>query len=232
MTESSTTDKEQQLRDQVDNARQSATVKPTARNIKEMKRAQKTLEQYLASASEPQSAGKIFDSILDVIEYLGGEGYKIGKSSAYDHWKREGKISARPDGTFAQAEVDRYAREHLQKRDGSGAVRNMAEQKQAAEIRQKNADAEMRELKLRKELGELIPRSRVEIEFSERATHLKNFFDAVARSSAGRIIKLVGGDPQRSAELISFALGINRKAFDNYSRALDLGDEEDENHGQ
>jgi len=227
MTDTAAIDREQDLRDQVDQALEQATVKPTAKNRKALKQAQEELEQYLQENSVDQVGGREFKSILEVVDYLIEENWKIGKSAAYDHWKKESKLNANPDGTFALAEVERYAREYLEKKDGSKLTRNLAQEKQAAEIRQKNADAQLRELKLRAAMGELIPRSRVETELSERATNLKNYFDAIARSSAGRIIKIVKGDPQLAPELISFLLGLNRKAFDNYSRDLDLGDEED-----
>ena len=105
---------------------------------------------------------------------------------------------------------------------------NLQQQKITAEVRRILSDAELREHKLREARGEVIPKSQMEIEFSERASNLKTYFNSVARSSAGRIIKIVKGDPQKAQELITFLLGLNKKAFDNYSRPIQgLEDEED-----
>lgn len=222
-----TIDNEPTLRAAVTAALELAKHKPTAKNRATLRRAQKELEEYLQQQAAPESAELTFGGIMDVVDYLDAQGFKISKSTAYDHWRKEGKISARPDGGFTLSAVLDYAHTHLSRKDGrpAGPV-NYAEEKQRAEVRRITSDAEMRELKLRERIGELIPRSQVEVELSERATNLKNYFDAVARSAAGRIIKIVGGDPQKSQELISYLLGINRKAFDNYSREINLDDQE------
>lgn len=222
-----TTPTEPTLRAAVAEALELAKHKPTAKNRAALRRAQKELEAYLQQQAAPESAEQSFKNIMEVVDYLDAQGFKVSKSTAYDHWRKESKISARPDGTFALSAVLDYAHAHLSRKDGrpAGSV-NLAEEKQKAEVRRILSDAEMRELKLRERIGELIPRSQVEVELSERATNLKNYFDAVARSAAGRIIKIVGGDPQKSQELISYLLGINRKAFDNYAREIDLDGQE------
>lgn len=215
------------LRQAVNEALQAATTRPTGKNRRALREAQRALEEFVKAAGEPDGAEQLFGSIAELVEYLEGEGWKASKSSAYDHWKKDGKLRARPDGSFALSAVLEYARGYLQRKDGSHLGENLQEDKQRAEIRRIRADADQRELKVQIVRGELIPRSQVEIELSERAQDLKNYFDAVARSAAGRIIKVVGGDPQKSAELISFMLGTNRKAFDNYSRPI-KGMEEEE----
>ena len=60
----------------------------------------------------------------------------------------------------------------------------------------------------------------MEIELAERVTDLGSYFDAVFRKGAGRMIKIVGGDPQKAAELIEWLLAMRRKAFDNYARPI------------
>ena len=105
---------------------------------------------------------------------------------------------------------------------------NLQQQKITAEVRRILSDAELREHKLLAARGEVIPKSQVEIELSERASNLKTYFNSVARSSAGRIIKIVKGDPQKAQESSPSCWGSNKKAFDNYSRPIQgLEDEED-----
>jgi hypothetical protein len=220
--------KETELTAARDAALEAVQAKPTGANRKAYRKACRDLEEFLRARQEPDSAERIFSSILDVVHYLDQEGWKISKTTAYDHWKREGKIKARPQGGFTISAVQEYARLHLQRKDGASGNGDLQSQKVAAEVRRILSDAEMRELKLRTALGELMPKSQVEIELAERAGNLKTYFAAVFRSSAGRIIKIVKGDPQTAAELISFLLGLNKKAFDNYSRPIEGIEEEEE----
>lgn len=210
-----------------DRALEIATGAPTAKNRKALRDAQRALDEYHRAQAEPQT-GEILAGLQEVVDYLDAEGWKVGRSTAYEHWKRDGKLRARPDGRFDLAAVLSYARDHLQRKDGTPVAGNLAEDKQRAEIARIQADAATRELKLRQLTGELMPRSQVEVELAERATSLRAYLDAVARSSSGRVIKLVGGDPQKAAELIAWWLGMNRKAMDNYARPIrGLEDEEE-----
>ncbi len=225
------TEKEAGLVAARDAALEAVQVKPTGANRKAYRKASRELEEFLRSRQEPDSSERIFASILDVVHYLDQEGWKVSKTTAYDHWKREGKIKARPQGGFTIAAVREYARLHLQRKDGTSGTEDtedLQSQKVAAEVRRILSDAKMRELKLRTALGELMPKSQVEIELAERAANLKTYFAAVFRSSAGRIVKIVKGDPQTAAELISFLLGLNKKAFDNYSRPIEGIEEEED----
>lgn len=208
-------------------ALEAATARPTTKNRRALREAQKALEEYHRAAAEPQGL-EILAGIGAVVEYLDGEGWKISRSSAYGHWKKEGKLRARSDGRFDLAAVLAYARDHLQRKDGAPVGANLAEDKQRAEIARIRADSATRELKLRQLTGELMPRSQVEIELSERASSLRGYLDAVARSAAGRAIKLVGGDPQKAPELIAWWLGLNRKAMDNYARPIQGIEEEED----
>lgn len=204
-----------------------ATDKPTAKNRKALREAQKALEDFHRAQAEP-AGSEILGGIGAVIDYLDGEGWKISRSTAYDHWKKDGKLRARSDGRFDLAAALAYARDHLPRKDGSPSGANLAEDKQRAEIARINADAETRQIKLRQLIGELMPRDQVEVELSERATSLRAYLDAVARSAAGRVVKIVGGDPQKTTELIAWWLGMNRKALDNYARPIKgLEEEED-----
>ena len=164
----------------------------------------------------------MFASLADVLSYLQDEKWKISQSTLYEH-REAAKIKPDANGAFTLGGVQEYARVHLRKMDGTpGAAvgENLGEQKLRAEISRIESDGKLRELKLRQELGELIPKSTVEVELAERANNLKSYFNAIARSSAGRIIKIVGGDPQKSADLITWLLAMNAKAFDNYARPI------------
>lgn len=225
-------DRESELLAVRDAALEAVQVKPTGANRKAYRKACRDLEEFLRAKQEPDSGEQVFASIIDVVNHLDQQGWKISKSTAYGHWKKESKIKARTKGGFTLSAVLEYARLHLQRKDGSTGEKesddSLQQQKITAEVRRILSDAELREHKLREALGEVMPKSQVEIELSERASNLKTYFNSVARSSAGRIIKLVKGDPQKAQELITFLLGLNKKAFDNYSRPIQgIEDEED-----
>jgi len=210
-----------------DDALELAKRKPTSSHIKALKKAEAALTAFRAARQEA-SGEQTFDTLMDVVTHLDADGWKISKSSAYEH-KDDGKIRPGGNGKYTLSAVTEYARQHLQRKDGgSAAAVNLQEQKLTEEIRRISSDADMRDLKYRKEQGELIPREHVEIELAARAGDLKTHLDASARSSSTRIIKLVGGDIQKAPELISFMLGINRQVMDNYSRPIQGPDEEEE----
>ncbi len=201
--------------------------KPTGANLKSLKKAETSLGDFRAARHESTSENT-FASIVDVVAHLDAEGWKISKSTAYEH-RDDGKIRPDTDGRFTLSIVQEYARKHLQRKDGGNPdTISLQEEKLRGQIRQISSDAEMRELKLKERQGELIPREHVEIELASRAGDLKTHLDASARSSATRIIKLVAGDIQKAPELISFMLGVNRKVMDNYSRPIQGPDEEAE----
>lgn len=217
---------ENKLLQQRDDALELAIHKPTQVNLRALKKCETVLAEFRSARYEPV-IDETFAALPDVITYLDAEGWKISTSSAYEH-KSLGKIRPNADGKYSLSAVMEYATSHLQRKDGSSGSGNLQERKIYEEIRRISSDAEMRELKLRERIGELISREQVEVELAARAGDLKTHLDASARSSATRIIKLVGGDQQKAPELISFMLGINRKVLDNYSRPINGLDEEDD----
>ena len=210
-----------------DEALQLVKNKPTGVNRKAYRKACADLEEYLQAKNEPDAGEQSFEGIPEVLTWLQQE-WKISKSTLYEH-QEQGKLRPDDRGRYSLSRVQEYAADHLKRLDGSTGDKadSLQKQKTTAEVRRILSDAQLRELKLRTALGEYIPKEQVEIELAERASSLKNYFDAVARSASGRVIKLVGGDPQKAPELISWWLGMNRKAIDNYARPIQgLEDEE------
>lgn len=198
----------------------------TNAKLKALKKAEKDLEAF--RAKRDSAIEKTFAKLPDVIAYLEAEGWKISTSTAYEH-KQDGKIKTNQDGKYTLNAVLDYARQHLQRKDGTEPddKTNLQEQKITAEIRRIEADAETRELKLKERRGELIPRDHVEVELSSRARDLDAHLDAFFRSAAGRIIKIVGGDMQKAPDLITFMRGAKKQAMDNYARPIHGPNEEE-----
>ncbi|MDY0270641.1 hypothetical protein [Trichloromonas sp.] len=165
------------------------------------------------------------DTVRDVVDFLTRSGWKASKSTVYGHWKRDGKLRAMKNGRFAVDAVLEYARSYLSRIDGAPEG-TLAEEKLRAEIERIKADAQTRGLRLRQLQGELIPKSDVEFMLSERAVALVAYFGSIARTGAARVIKIVNGDPQKEKDLIAWWLAMNKKAFDNYARAMMEEEEE------
>jgi hypothetical protein len=202
--------------------------KPTRTNLAALKKAETALEKF-RSARYEELGEQSFDSLTSVADYLASEGWKIGISTIYEH-KDAAKIRPDSRGKFPLSLVLDYARQHLQRKDGSASEDkgSLQERKLLEEIRRISSDASFRELKYKEFNRELISKEHVEVELASRAADLKTHLDASARSAATRIIKMVTGDIQKAPELISFMLGINRKVLDNYSRPIQGPDEEEE----
>lgn len=204
-----------------------AKTKPiTNAKLKTLAKTERELEQYRERLEV--AAGQLFAKLPDVITYLDAEGWKISTSTAYEH-KQDGKIKTNSEGKYTLNAVLDYARQHLQRKDGTEPddKNSLQEQKITAEIRRIEADAETRELKLKERRGELIPRDHVEVELSSRARDLDAHLDAFFRSAAGRIIKIVGGDMQKAPDLITFMRGAKKQAMNNYARPIHGPDEEE-----
>ncbi len=214
-----TTDpKEQLLRKNVDAARVVATKDPTTKNRKALKEAQRELENHLKLKVQ---AEPMLESIPAMVDFLDSEGFKVGLSTAYEH-RDNGKFKIGENGNISQSDALLYARKHLKLKSGLPADQDVGLQqsKLQKEVTRLDYDGRMKELKYRRELGELIEKSQVEIELAERATNLKNYLDTVARREAGKLCKILKGDPEKIPEAKAFMLEVNLRAFDNYSRPI------------
>ncbi len=220
--------REAELQQACDDAFETARHKPTVANRKALKQAERALDEFRRARAE-DTGETVYRNILEMVDALDADGWKASKSTAYEH-RDAGKLTLREDGTITETMALEYARTHLDRKDGTPGHQssNLQEEKAREETLRIRADRLQRELKYKAALGEIIPRNQVEIELAERASNLRVYLDAVARSSVGRIIKTVGGDPQRSPELISYLLGMFRKAMDNYSRPITGFEEEEE----
>jgi hypothetical protein len=206
-----------------------ARQRPTVANRRELKKAERALSDYQKQRTE-DSGDLTWRNIPEMVAALDEGGWKISDSTAYEH-RDQGKLRLREDGTITGTMASDYARKNLRKKDGtpgSAAGGNPQEEKVREEILRIRADRLQRELKYRESSGELIPRNQVEIELAERASNLRTYLNAVARSGAGRIVKVTGGDPQKTPELISYLLGMVKKALDNYSRPIKGFEEEED----
>lgn len=216
--------REHELKQAYDAALELARRKPSRANMKAFRRAEKALEEHRISQDET-AAG--FRNVPEVVDYLDAAGWKISKTSCYDHVK-ERKLLPESTGRFAVSSVLEYARVHLQKKDGTpGALdaRSLQEQKLQEEVERIRIDRQQRELKYRESIGELIRKSDVEGELAKRTGYLKSDLKNVFRAGAVEIIKSVKGDLQLAPELIAYGVRLVDEIMDRYARPLKLGED-------
>lgn len=219
---------EARLRAEKDAAYELAVRRPTITNRKAYAAKEKDLADFLKALTEPEPGERIFKGVLEVLEYLEGEHWKIGKTKLYDDFN-QGLLVAQPAGTILMGDVLDYARRELHKQDGTSGVTaggsSLQEQKILEEIGRIRADRLQREMKLKESTGELIKKSEVEIQFAKRIIYLKSDLKNIFRAGAVEIIRMVDGDPQKAALLIGYGVRIIDEAMDRYARPIRVDEE-------
>jgi hypothetical protein len=147
---------------------------------------------------------------LAVVEYLQGAGWKIKKSLLYEHCKR-GHLAPQKDGTYSPAAVDKYARLHLQRLDGTPkdttVMDTLQEKKVQAETDKMIAQAEHWTIRARVAAGQFVPREAFEVALAKRAAIFRNDLETFATAEASRIVQCCSGDVGRIPDLIEYLLG-------------------------
>jgi len=203
--------------------------KASAKNIKAVAAAKKALDEHRAEqAATADPEARRFRTLLEVLYYLQGEGWKVSKSKLYEDQR---KIEKEEDGTWTKQAVDEYARLRLTRLDGTtDEGRGAAERKE--EIEAQIAQAKLEKLRRENEIeqGRWVRRSEVESMLAARASALMAGVgpEYIHREAAG-IIELVGGDADRAPDLIDHWLKRVEELFDRYSRLMEFtvpGEEE------
>lgn len=155
----------------------------------------------------PAQTEAIFKNVQDVIRRVNEMGYKLAKS-AYNHAER-GLLRPDKDGIYTQDIIDKYiVQANLKKKDGSRREKQekINSERQNAETRRINAQAEREEFKLKREKGLYVQKESFERELSYRARVIKMDGEMFCRSEAGAVIELVGGDKDKIPDLQEFLL--------------------------
>lgn len=158
-------------------------------------------------------------NIPAVVAWLDAAGWKISKSAAYKH-KKEGRLRPGADGLFSVKGVEKYARQWLEKKDGTaaGSGEDVQDEKARAELEKLRAQARHWDTKTRLELGELVPREDWDRELAARARVFKSDIDNFIRAEATEIIRLVDGDASKAPDLIDYYLRRAEEWLDRYSQ--------------
>jgi len=162
---------------------------------------------------QPEIAGEtgeaFFKSLHAVVQYREQQGYKIKKSSIYNH-QAAGKIRSTTDGHYLLADVEKYAQAHLKLSDGTPSGKQLLDafQKEQADasLRERNARARLHELKAGALEGKLVPRAMLESELAARAAIFRADGESFFRGQAAAMTNIVSGDETKVPDLVAFCL--------------------------
>lgn len=160
-------------------------------------------------------------NVLEVVHFLSKQGWKIKKTSAYQH-VRDGKLKPRHDGMFHTKDVDKYARIFLKRLESGTTIKregieSAQERRIMAEADKMEAQAEHWRIKAKVASGEFVERSAFEIALSQRASIFKNDIESFCYARAPEIVRLCGGDNGKIPEVIEFMLEKAEEWLDRYS---------------
>ena len=182
---------------------------PSVTNIKAFNAASKSLDEMMKkinSASNPDQA--VLGTIPKVAEYLQSKGWKVSQSSIYSHHE-QGRLKKNKDGVFLIKDVDVYAKENLDRLDGSESdksTESLQDQIKKAELNKMKAQAEHWKLKTEIESGRYVERASFERELAARATVFKSDMQNFFRSRASEIVGIVDGQETKIPDLIDYLL--------------------------
>lgn len=178
--------------------------------VKTMKQLEEEFKNDLSlqsPESAPASAPSTFPNLLAVLSYLQEAGYRIKKSTLYNHSKQK-KLKPNDSGEYEIASIDSYALANLQHLNGSAVT---PEQKKREKIDLEKAEEELR--KTREHATYLANRNRkvedeitsiVGRELAKRYRFFRSDIRNFHRGDAPAIIALVEGNPQKTPELVEY----------------------------
>ncbi|MFH2099929.1 MAG: hypothetical protein ABIJ95_10495 [Pseudomonadota bacterium] len=200
MTQAAPEDRErlEVLRAEVDSLREAATAPGPNRSadLRELGRMEDELDRVAEKIRARVDPGnRSFGNILEVVDHLSGEGFKVSKSTAYNHQK-QGRLRPRADGRFHVQDVERYARDFLERvGDAAPELDDLQRRRAESDLRKSRAQAEMIELNLSRQRGDLVPRDEYERALAFRAAVFRSDLLNFALSVALDVVALAGGDP-------------------------------------
>ena len=155
-----------------------------------------------------EDSGKVFSSLMQVIDYLTGKGYKVSKSKIYRD-AENGKIAVMTDETSGLKSVTglaawEYAEKHLEKTGANSEdLKDLQARKLMNAIRIQEVEHQRKTFDLERERGKYLLRSDFEAELAARAAVLESGFRHLFNLKAREWIAAVGGKPDRQADFLA-----------------------------
>ncbi len=143
----------------------------------------------------------------DVLRFLEGDGWEIKKQKFYNHCS-SGKLTKNRNGFYTKRLVKKYAETWLIRTQSGQTVASESEDlfatKTREEIKKLKVGRKKEELKYDIERGKYILRSDLDAELASRLVVLANSLTHLIQSETPEMIAIVGGDQQKTADLIVF----------------------------
>lgn len=211
---------EEALRMAVGKAQKAMAKKPSKESVENFTAINDALDDFLAKkdGTDPDPEERRFKNMLEVVEYLKGQGWKIEKTKAYAD-KKAGKIKAQPDGSFLMSDVDRYiVKVELKKADGTDPATDTQNRKAEASAKKEESQARWWDIKADVESGKYVPKEQMEYELAARAAYLRTDLENFIRSHAAEMVAIVDGDPGKTPELLDFYLNALADWLNRYAK--------------
>ena len=162
-----------------------------------------------------------FENAREVHAWLSGQGWKCSERTVYNHI-RDLKLKPDQDGLFGLAAVRKYAKAFLRRVDGAAKDSDLVEQERlrllSGKAKEAQLKAELTEIKLKVERGELVPKDKVDEILISGVSVLKASMGQFFYSSAQEIVHLVGGDPGKAEDLVDFLKERSGHWFNGFSK--------------
>ncbi len=159
-----------------------------------------------------------FRNLRDVHTYLLAQGYKATLRTVQNH-RKAGKLAATSKGNFGRKTVDSYAAEFLPLVETSTTpkVGSLQAEKLAAEARYKRAQAEAAAFDLDVKKNKYILREDFARELAARAIVLDHELTYAFQAHAPEMVRMVGGDPTRTPDLIAYLMEMKEGVLNLFS---------------
>ena len=164
-------------------------------------------------------------NIPAMLAWLDDHGWKVSKSTLYAH-KKDGRLRPNADGEFDAAEVEKYARRWLERKDGGPApvteIDELRIRKERAATEREEYQARLAAVKAAAAEGQYVLRDQVEHQLGARAAVFKSDGQNWIQSHAGEMVATVDGDPTKTADLVEMMLKGLEAWLDRYSQPLEF----------
>ena len=179
------------------------------------------LDGFRAKTKSNRKPGDAFANRMDVLRYLQTLGFKIPQAKLYLDY-RKGLLKVELDGTVLASSVQEYIKHPLSRllspvHDAHEEMVALQRAKLAADTKRALAQAEHWETRARATRGVYVESFLCEQNLAARMALFRADLEIFARTSAGDIIRLVGGDLAKAPDLIDMLLDKVRQWLARYA---------------
>lgn len=169
---------------------------------------------YLGPASSAPAAPELFATQKLAVEHLKSLGFKIN-TTTFGHHVKDRNLVIKGDHGFARKDLEAYALNHLEQDIP------IEEKEASREAAQTNQDLKNDLLRIKRDqaTGMLKPIAEIEEQWVARYSLFEDAIKNTIHGKAKKWVLLVGGDEERTADLVDEALADIDLAFDHLSQA-------------